>query len=209
MPKISTWSWRIDGKDVTFTIAYSLKDATFYANLPPWMAGVLNKQTIYGKTHREIELSLHEAVKEYGKRTRTEQKVIFYVFKSMVRPLNFEGDNEAHGLDEMCSEGVALDLWFRVGYIIKDPAESLEIYLTEKHEIPRSGGVFGAMKNRWVHYMPYTKEREQFFLAFRKYLVDGITTMNDFFKKETELPQLIDEMIRKRKALPFIPQPLK
>jgi hypothetical protein len=203
MPKITSWHWEVDGKDVEFKIVYSLADARtrtippFHADLPLWMAGVLDQKAVYGETHTDVEQGLREAVTEYGKRKSTEQKVIFYVFKSMVRELNFEGPNESRGLDEMCSEGVALDLWFRVGYIVRDPTKDRNVYLTENHEHPEHS-LFGTLINQWTHYMPYTKEREQFFLAFREYLVKGIVKMQDFFK-EVQLPELIDETIRKQK----------
>lgn len=202
MPKITTFTFPISGKDAVFTIAYSLKRGEFYAVLPLWMAGILQTTEVIGKTHYAVESSLRDAIEKYGKLKAVEEKVIFYVFKSMVRDLNFEGDNSAQGLDQMCSEGAALDLWFRVGYVIRNPTEHQEIYLNENHEKPRQSGVFGALANRWVHYMPYTPEREQFFLAFREWLISGIEKMQSFFK-ETELPALMDEVIRSQKSLPF------
>lgn len=202
MPKITKRSYRINKKDIEFTIAYSLKDQEFYITLPDWMAGLLQTERLGAKTQWDVEQALEQAVKKYGNLTKLEEKVIFYTFKSMIRELNFEDDNAAQGLDEMCSEGVALDLWFRVGYVVRDPTENREIYLTEEHKCPRGAGVFAALEYQWCHYMTYTPEREQFFLAFREWLITGIVKMGNFFK-ETELPVLMDELVRNRKALPF------
>jgi len=152
---------------------------------------------VVGKDQHEIEKNIAEAIKEYGRRKTVEIKVIFYTFKSMVRELNFDGDNSACGYSEMCSLGVGLDLWFRIGYVIKDPTQHYEIYVNEKHE------KFEHYLNIGSPYMVWTKEREQFFLAFREWLIGGVEKMQGFFKDTKALPQLMDNVIRKNQ-LPFI-----
>jgi hypothetical protein len=205
MPKITHVPYRIDKQDIDFTIAYSVKRRIFYVTLPRFIAGVLGCDIpeIIGDTQREAENNLHKAIEEYGKRKATEQKVIFYTFASMVRPIDFDDLNTANGLSELCTEGVALDLWFRVGYIIRNPTDFQETYLLENREKPQFSSKLG---QRWVRYMSYTKEREVFFMKFREWLVEGIEKMSKFFK-ETELPVLMDELVRNRKALPFKDSP--
>lgn len=201
MPKITHREYKIDGQYVKIDVCYSARNKRFYAIFPPQIAAVLDQTMTTGDTQDEAEKHLDLCINEYGNRKTTEAKVIFYTFKSMVRPINYDGPNQSSGNTEMCSMGVALDLYFRVGYVIRNPTESSpvnkgELFLNENHE-----------RDDYLHYesmnyLGYTPEREQFFIAFREWLASGITKMQDFFK-QAELPVLMDEAIRSQKALLF------
>jgi len=197
MVGIRKFHWKIDGKRIDFIIAYSIKDREFYVTLPGWMAGVVEKSDVKAKTQHEVEKQLHDTIEEYGKRKRTEKKVIFYTFKSMIRPINFDGPNMAEGNTEMCTTGIALELWFRIGYVIKNPVNYRDVFVDENHEDNNQLDSYES-----VNYMDYTPEREKFFLAFREWLGQGIERMRDFFKQVKDTPQLIDKAVR-QKQLPY------
>jgi hypothetical protein len=144
---------------------------------------------------------LKKALELYSELKTVEKKVIFYEYKSRVQPLDFNSDSISSGQDEMCSRGVAMDLWFAVGYVIKSPKTCImstgnELYLDADHK---------EACWRWdkTRYMDYTPEREMFFMMFRDYLTSGIERMKAFFAtSELAMPAMIDMAI-KNKALPF------
>jgi hypothetical protein len=199
MPKITKREYRINGKDVPFDICYSpaYDNHYFYIKLPPWMAGVLNQPVLQARTQFELEQLLRETVDEYGKRMQTEVKVIFYRFQWQIREEQFDGQNNSGSSQDMtmCSEGVAVDLWFEAGYIIKDPTENYRDICVDINHHERS--------NSWAYrkHMPYTQEREEFFRKFREWLITGITNMREFFKSD-DLIEIMDNLIASN-ALPF------
>ena len=198
MPKVDTWNTRVQGKGwVKFNINYSSRDRTFNTHLPNWISDTINyAEKIEANTQRELEKKLLKIMEVYGKKTQIKKKVIFYQFLSQVRELAFRNPNSACVSNgEMCSSGVALDLWFEVGYLIDDPTDSFLI-CTDLHgtKIP-----FLSTMMRTSHeypYMDYTEERERFFLAFREYLIDGIGRMRKFFSDTKNVPFLIDDAIQ-------------
>jgi hypothetical protein len=203
MPVVLTKTTGLHGKPFKLKINYSPKRKLFYINLPDYMASVLGKKEVsmplvkpmdrkdasYDPQH-SVEIRFNEAVKEYDALVESKQEVIFYTFKSRIKPIEFPGNtDEIHSDDEMFSAGIALDLWFSPGYITKHPVDDEVIF----HDL--TGKKIGTSQwlNRDWKYLSYTPEREAFFTAFRDYLKTGITKMKDFFAQEIDvIAQLID-----------------
>jgi hypothetical protein len=217
MARIKTVREFLDGKEVPFDLCYSVakpastysfssgSDGYFYINLPKHVADILYNgsrvPTVSATTELECVRELKKALTLYSELKTTEKKVIFYEYKSRVQPLDFNSDSISSGQGEMCSRGVAMDLWFAVGYVIKSPKTCIastghELYLDSDHKE-------ACWRYDKTRYMDYTSEREMFFLMFRDYLTSGIEKMKAFFEKsELAVPMMIDSAI-KNKALPF------
>jgi hypothetical protein len=222
MARIKTVREWLDGKEIAFDLCYSVAKPArgysfsegsagfFYINLPKYIDDVLYTSNrisgrVTGETELECAKELKEVLKLYSELKTTEKKVIFYEYKSRVQPLDFNSDSISSGANEMCSKGVAMDLWFAVGYVINSPktctpSTNNELYLDADHKE-------ACWRRNKTCYMPYTPEREMFFLMFRDYLISGIEKMKAFFaNSELAMPLMIDNAI-KSKALPFRESP--
>ena len=166
------------------------------------MSVVLETTRVTGSSETEVVQNLKDAITRYDNLLKTEKKVIFYRFASQIRPLDFKNwqDNGAiHANDEVFSNGVGLDLWFQVGYVLTSPKENNyhtgnELYLNADHE---------EADWRWnkTLYMDFDESRLLFLVSFREYLVQGITRMQDFFKQDN-LPKMMEAIVNQN-ALPF------
>ncbi len=215
MPVVSTESIRLHGSPFSLKINYSSPRKRFYINLPKYVASTLNQKDVsvpmirpddfeYKEYDPEfwVRNKFDEAVKQYDDIVQRKQKVIFYTFKSKVRPVGFPGSGSSiHPHHEVHTAGIGLDLWYCPGFILIHPVDSTRTFFD------LSGKDLG--NSTWTHsdwrYMDYTPEREAFFEKFREYLENGITNMSTFFNQENDMvAQLIDTGMT-----PALPGPIK
>lgn len=203
--------YSIAGKWVRIPSNYSNRTNQFYINVPAPICETMNQLTVTSEASlNDVESRFRELLEAYSKKAKTRRAVIFYTFKSKVRPLNFiseapvgagYGQTRTIREDETDTRGVGIDLWFLHGYEETDPITLRRSYLNL--EMKLIGDNFSS--DRWK-VMGYTEERLSFFIKFREYLKEGIERMQAFFSPANDIPALIDAAV-KTNALPFLSEP--
>lgn len=201
MPIVARHKVRLHKRDFVRKIGYSPKHKDFYMPLPDYVGDLLGYEEVRAETQYAVERRWSEAIKEYDERASRIHKVIFYRFLSRIQPYGMPLGNYGSGMSayesrgEMISYGVAMDLWFLIGYVVRIPSGE-EDYLDEnKKKIGRSASP--------RNYMDWTEAREAFFREFREVIVHQINRMHEFFyEDESKIPELIDLGMTGRKFLP-------
>jgi len=199
MPIVARYKIGLHGKDFIMKVGYSPKTKQFYVPLPNYMADLLGIDQVEAENQAKVERDFYKAVKEYNEKSAKTKKVIFYKFLSRIREYGValdESDSAYESKGEMISHGVALDLWFLVGYVVKTPDDREEYFNEDKKRVG------GGWAHRWK-YMDYTEARDLFFREVRKMLAKQIEAMQDFFiSNRDKVPELIDVGMTGRKFLP-------
>ena len=198
MPIVARYKIGLHGKDYIMQVGYSPRTKKFYVPLPDYVADLLGREQVEGENQRMAEQAFYDSITEYNAKAATTKKVIFYRFLSRIREYGSsleESDSAYVSKGEMISHGVALDLWFLVGYIIRTPDNQEEYLDEDKKKV-------GASHSPWK-YMDYTEERETFFREVRRMLTHQIEAMQNFFiSNRDKVPELIDLGMTGRKFLP-------
>jgi hypothetical protein len=206
------------GKFVDFVriITYDAKAEKFSTTLPEWWSKILGYGTIFAETERELEVAWHEAQERFEELTTNKRKIIVYSFKSSaVLSATKKGEliagfgedfdhvvfrSDQHGDEHAMSftDGTALDVWFNVGYETTSKFEEYKTYTDlEMSKI-------GDSRNKDLHVMEWTPEREDFFVNFRLELTKMIYKLEVFLNgSEQRMVKLIDEF----KSVPALPFP--
>lgn len=170
--------------------------------LPDYVADVLAKKEIRADKQNTVERLWSEAIDEYDRITAKKEKVIFYKFLSRVQPYGmplggfFSGMSAHESKGEMISYGIAMDLWFIVGYTVSTESGDVDYF-------DESMKKWGNRRDRHCKTMIWTETREIFFMEFRKVMKHQIDQMHDFFYADrAKVPELIDLGMTGAKFLP-------
>lgn len=175
-PIVSRRKIILHGRDYLWRVGYSPghNERDFYMPLPEWVADTLHVKEVRDKTQYLVEKKWRKAIEEYENITATREKVVFYKFLSRVQPYGmplgdfFSGMSADTGKGEMISYGVAMNLWFMVGYTVTRENGGVD-YLDENMKNWSKKG------NTHCETMIWTDAREQFFAEFREMMATQIS----------------------------------
>lgn len=202
-------SYKIAGQEVKVASNYSVRDNEFYINVPAPVCETMGVNTVSSKDSLDaVERGFRALLVSYEEKAKTRREVIFYTFKSKVRPLQFIGEENNFGYRsrgisfnpdyEVPTYGIGLDLWFLCGFTETNPNTGKRTYFDQSmNRIGDDDTTHGEWK-----IMDYSEARLDFFVAFRNYLKAGIENMQRFFSPSQNIPALIDQAMM-TKALPF------
>jgi len=206
MPVVKSETVRLHNKRFVIKTQYSPRQKEFYIILPEYIQKILNQKDVcsplvkpqdykgYYDPEEIVRKLLYKAIDEYNEKVKYEKKVIFYSFKSRIRDKdvypNISKNNSYHPDYQVNSNGVALDLWFNMGYVITNPTDGAEEYYSDAKK--RFGDSY-PRKPQGLKMMDYTDDRLMFFQSFREYLETGILNMATFFNNNSDkFAELID-----------------